>query len=97
MPLPIQEEIYTPGSPILTPENLSSALHGDDVEGTLPQHTSLLSHTTIDDEDDHDLDYAETSKGKTVPTRIVWPYEGTKVYITGTFAGWSKKYRMHRV
>jgi hypothetical protein len=94
LPLPIQEEVYTPGSPIITPDDLSNALR-DDPETTLPHHASLLSHTTLDEDEDVDL-LDQVDKGKTVPTTIEWKQPGNKVYITGTFAGWSKKYRMHR-
>ena len=96
LPLPIQEEVYTPGSPIISPDDLSSALHEDDVEGTLPHHTSLLSHGTIDEDEEGEMELPDPAKGKTVPTLIEWKQPGNKVYITGTFAAWSKKYRMHR-
>ena len=94
LPLPIQEEIYTPGSPIITPDDLSTALR-EEAEGTLPSHTSLLSHTTLDDDEDVDL-LDHGAKGRAVPTTIQWTHGGSKVYVTGTFANWSKKYRMHR-
>ena len=129
LPLPIQEEDYTPGSPIITAVDVLSphgrgartgvgtggadggietgaseltVLDDDGGEGTLPHQSSLLSNnTTVDGEEeeretDADADAAEESKGRTVPTVIKWRQPGSRVYITGTFAAWSKKYRMHR-
>ena len=98
LPLPIQEEVYTPGSPIITPADVSSVLIDDDFDGALPRRTSLLSHTTADeDEIDEDQGYGlEGTRGGTVPTRVEWKQSGDRVYITGTFAAWSRKYRMHR-
>ncbi|MCJ1247204.1 hypothetical protein MMC30_004418 [Trapelia coarctata] len=100
LPLPIQEEVYTPGSPIITPADITSVLNEDgDVDGALVRRTSLLSHTTADDDEiDDDLQAygLEGARGGTVPTRIEWKQGGDRVYITGTFASWSRKYRMHR-
>ena len=97
LPLPIQEEVYTPGSPIITPGDLSTELEDDDdVDGPLPQRASLLSHTTMD-EDEESAEYElDLAKGKTVPTTVEWRGHAEKIYITGTFAAWSRKYRMHR-
>ena len=100
LPLPIQEEVYTPGSPIITPADITSVLNDDgDGDGVLVRRTSLLSHTTADDDEiDDDLQAygLEGARGGTVPTRIEWKQGGDRVYITGTFASWSRKYRMHR-
>lgn len=97
LPLPIQEEVYTPGSPIISPADLQSDLHDEELEGQIPRRTSLLSHTTLDDEDvDYEALGYEGAKGKTVPTTVEWKQAGERVYVTGTFAGWSRKYRMHR-
>ena len=95
LPLPIQEEVYTPGSPIISPADVSSALHEDEVDGILPRKSSITSHTTLEDDDLED-ELPEGAKGKTVPTLVEWRQGGDKVYITGTFASWSRKYRMHR-
>ena len=98
LPLPIEEEVHTPGSPIISPADLSSALHEDDVDGALPRRSSILSSTTAD-EDDNDYDQGynlDGSRGRTVPTRVEWKQGGDRVYVTGTFASWSRKYRMHR-
>ena len=96
LPLPIQEEVYTPGSPIISPDDISSALHEDEIEGRIPHQTSLLSHGTLDEDEAGEVELLDAAKGKTVPTLIEWKQPGNKVYITGTFATWSKKYRMNR-
>ena len=98
LPLPIQEEDHTPGSPIISPQEISSALQEDEIEGRLPKRTSILSSTTLDeDEADDDLQaYGNGVTGRTVPTTIEWNHGGDRIYVTGSFAGWEKKHRMHR-
>ncbi|KAF2823917.1 AMPKBI-domain-containing protein [Ophiobolus disseminans] len=92
LPLPIEEENHQPGSPIL-----SSPIDHDDVGGPLPrQNMSILSTTTADDEELGD-EFKSPSTGRpTVPTLIEWEGPGERVYVTGTFAGWNKKYKLHR-
>ena len=99
LPLPIEEEVYTPGSPIISPADLSTALQEYNSDGAVPRRTSILSSTTVDEDDidDEFQTYAlDGSRGRTVPTSIEWKQKGERVYITGTFASWSRKYRMHR-
>ncbi|CAF9911673.1 MAG: hypothetical protein HETSPECPRED_000413 [Heterodermia speciosa] len=97
LPLPIEEELHTPGSPILTPGGISSELHDDDMEVELPRQLSALSSTTVDEDeyDDELPQYPEASQ-RTVPTTVWWKKPGDKVYVTGTFTSWSRKYRMNR-
>ena len=94
LPLRIQEEVYTPGSPIITPDDFANALN-DDMDEGIAHQTSILSRTTLDEDEDIDL-LDPVGKGMTVPTILEWRQPGEKVFITGTFAGWSRKYRMHR-
>lgn len=98
LPLPIEEEIHTPGSPILTPAGFSSVLHEDDVEGPLPRQASGVSSTTIDEDDigDELQPFALDDSRRTVPTVVTWNQGGDKVYVTGTFTSWSRKFRMNR-
>ncbi|KAK7531279.1 5'-AMP-activated protein kinase beta subunit, interation domain-containing protein [Phyllosticta citribraziliensis] len=98
LPLPIEEEVHTPGSPIISPTDLHSSITQDDVEGVLPGRApSVLSSTTADDEEPGD-ESLETDgvMRPAVPTVIEWLGPGEKVYVTGTFAGWNKKFRLHR-
>lgn len=98
LPLPIEEEVHTPGSPIITPADLSSALHYEDVEGALPRQTSIVSNITIDDDElcDELQPYPFEGSKRTVPTLVQWKQGGDKVYVTGTFTSWSRKFRMTR-
>ncbi|KAH5148801.1 hypothetical protein HBH70_031490 [Parastagonospora nodorum] len=96
LPLPIEEEDYRPGSPILDAQNYSSPIDHNEVEGALPRHSSMLSTTTADDEDLGEEFKGPNTGRPTVPTLIEWEGEGERVYATGTFAGWNRKYRLHR-
>ncbi|KAF1947135.1 AMPKBI-domain-containing protein [Clathrospora elynae] len=95
LPLPIEEEVYTPGSPIIAPHEDESSPIDHDVEGALPRRSSMLSTTTADDEDLGDEFKQPTTGRPTVPTLIEWEGPGERVYVTGTFAGWNRKYRLH--
>ena len=56
----------------------------------------MVSQTTLDDDDDvgDELPPVDPSR-PTVETTIEWNYSGHRVYVTGTFANWEKKFRMH--
>ena len=97
LPLPIGEEIHKPGSPILDAEG-SSALHGDEVHGLLPRQTSTESSVTLEDELGNELRQYPSYEGHTgtVPTMVYWKHGGEKVYVTGTFTNWSRKYRLNK-
>ena len=96
LPLPIEEEVHTPGSPIISPTDLASPLDHSEVEGALPRRTSMLSSTTADDDDLGEEFKVPTPGRPTVPTLIEWEGAGDRVYVTGTFAGWNRKYRLHK-
>jgi hypothetical protein len=56
----------------------------------------MLSTTTADDEDLGE-EFKTPGQGRpTVPTLIEWEGPGERVYVTGTFAGWNRKYKLHR-
>ena len=98
LPLPIEEELHTPGSPIITPSGIPSDIRDDDIEDLLPNRVSMVSNTTLDEEDivEELQPYPPADSRKTVPTLIEWKQGGDKVYVTGTFASWSRKFRMNR-
>lgn len=98
LPLPIEEEVHTPGSPIFTPAGILSTLDDDDLEGPLPEQASVISNTTLDDEEISDelQPYSLEESRRTVPTVVEWKQGGDKVYVTGTFTSWSRKFRMYR-
>merc|ERR1711939_544523 len=99
LPLPIEEEVHTPGSPIIAPTDMEAPVL--DIEAldneTLGRRSSALSTTTVDEEDAEEL---RIDKNKaTVPTPFEWKIQGSeqKVYVTGTIFQWNKKYRLHAV
>ncbi|KAL8843107.1 MAG: hypothetical protein Q9170_000237 [Blastenia crenularia] len=99
LPLPIGEEDHTPGSPIITPAEISSVLDGDEIDGILPRQASVLSSTTAEDDDvagDELQPYPLEGPRRTVPTILQWKHGGDRVYVTGTFTSWSRKFRMHQ-
>ena len=99
LPLPIEEELHTPGSPIIPPEDMNSPLEALDSEGTLPRRTSMLSSTTLDEDeaigDETFLPDPHTFL-PTVPTEITWRGSAEKVYVTGTFVNWERKFKLPR-
>lgn len=97
LPLPIEEEVHTPGSPIIAPADIDApVLDVESLDGeALPRRTSALSNTTIDEEDAEELRVDKT--GATVPTTFEWSGPGEKVYVTGTIFQWNKKHRLHPV
>lgn len=98
LPLPIEEEIHAPGSPIITSADLSSALDEDELDSTLPRRTSVLSSVTLDDDElgDELQAYPLDGTRTTVPTLVEWKQGGEKVYVTGTFAAWQRKFRLQK-
>lgn len=99
MPLPIGDATATPGSPVTGPP--------DSHIGTLPHDRLLDEHgdpdhsnvgnTTIDEDEivDELQPYTVSGVGKAIPTIIQWAGPGKKVYVTGTFVNWEKKFRLH--
>ncbi|GAO18595.1 hypothetical protein UVI_02021810 [Ustilaginoidea virens] len=95
LPLPIQEEVHTPGSPILAPEEgLPDVELGESSDG-LTRKSSALSATTVDDEEYEELRVDKTSP--VVATKIEWKRGGDKIYVTGTIFQWNRKQRLHPV
>ncbi|KAL7625483.1 galactose metabolism- protein [Parahypoxylon ruwenzoriense] len=95
LPLPIEEEIHTPGSPIVAPSDAGTAVIEDiaplDDSNSIPRRASGLSNAT-DEDDSEELRVDKTRP--TIPTRIEWSRSGQKVYVTGTPFQWSKKQRL---
>lgn len=100
LPLAIADEVRAPDSPPLEPAGTTDEEISifDDEDADLPRKNSALSSATADDEDvGHELQpYAVDTGGvNVVPTRIDWKGDGERVYVTGTFAHWDKKFRLH--
>lgn len=97
LPLPIEEEVHTPGSPIIAPADLGEPLEvldGLDVN-EYQRSGSILSSTTLDEEDAEELRVDRTRP--VVPTRLEWLRGGDKVYVTGTIFQWNRKTRLQPV
>ncbi|KAH7008075.1 hypothetical protein EDB80DRAFT_871904 [Ilyonectria destructans] len=97
LPLPIEEEVHTPGSPILAPEQdtaLPDVEHIDSSDG-MTRKSSALSATTVDEEEGEELRVDKTRP--TVPTKLEWRRGGDKIYVTGTIFQWNRKQRLHPV
>ncbi|KEF58219.1 uncharacterized protein A1O9_06145 [Exophiala aquamarina CBS 119918] len=106
LPLPIAD-VTIPESPTLLPVDKSNAdvpiFETDEplsaVEPALRRKSSMLSETTTQSEEDvgDELQpFPVDTSSQTVPTVIEWNHGGHKVYVTGTFANWEKKYRLHQ-
>ncbi|KAF2659077.1 carbohydrate-binding module family 48 protein [Lophiostoma macrostomum CBS 122681] len=96
LPLPIEEEDLAPGSPIISPADLASPVDIGEIDGVLPRRTgSVLSNTTAEEDDQLD-EFQGPQNVPTVPTIVEWEGPGERVYVTGTFAGWNRKYKLHR-
>lgn len=54
----------------------------------LQRRGSVRSTTTVED------DEVTIDESRSIPTLVTWTDGGNKVYITGTFCGWRKKYRL---
>lgn len=104
LPLPIAD-VPIPESPTLLPVDKSNAdvplFETDDpLTGSDPplrRKSSMLStNTQSEDEVNEELQpYAVNPTTQTTPTVIEWNQGGNKVYVTGTFANWERKYRLH--
>ncbi|KAH8772835.1 hypothetical protein F5883DRAFT_37859 [Diaporthe sp. PMI_573] len=98
MPLPIEEEVHTPGSPITAPEDAGGPVEALDLsggDGDIARKSSNLSTTTVDEDDAEELRVDKTRP--TVPTRLEWLRGGERVYVTGTIFQWNRKQRLHPV
>ncbi|KAG5980513.1 hypothetical protein E4U54_006779, partial [Claviceps lovelessii] len=104
LPLPIEEEVHTPGSPILAPEEAAEEEEeaaivtevelGESSDGFTRNH-SAVSATTVDDDEFEELRVDKTRP--VVPTKIEWSRGGEKIYVTGTIFQWNRKQRLHPV
>lgn len=97
LPLPIEEEVHTPGSPMISPTGLELPIFDAELpeNESLPRRSSNLSNSTIDEDDAEELQVDKTKA--TVPIIFEWCHGGDKVYVTGTIFQWNKKYCLHPV
>lgn len=100
LPLPIGDATTTPGSPISGPEDshIQSMPADRLLDEQMDPEASNLSNNTLDgDEIVDELEpFTASGVGKAIPTTIEWTQPGQKVYVTGTFVNWEKKFKLHR-
>lgn len=101
LPLPIEEEVHTPGSPILGPADADAQAPLPDLDPlevgeTLARPLSALSNSD-DDEDNQELITQRDKPG--VPTLFTYHGKETtaKAYVTGTPFDWSRKHKLFPV
>lgn len=96
MPLPIGDATTTPGSPISGPED--SHIQSMPADQLLDGHMQAGSHVSTNTLDGDEMvdELQPFGVGKAVPTIIEWSGPGDKVYVTGTFVNWEKKFKLHR-
>ena len=96
LPLPIGDSMSTPGSPIGASGSLGATATFDN--RNLDVYHDRGSGDAIDDEDmtDELEPYPISGVNMAVPTTIEWHGDGEKVYVTGTFVNWARKFRLHK-
>lgn len=100
LPLPIGDANTTPGSPISGPED--SHIQSLPADRVLDQHMDAeatdVSRATVEADElgDEFQPFTPSGVGKAVPTVIEWSGPGQKVYVTGTFVNWEKKFKLYR-
>ncbi|KAG6005698.1 hypothetical protein E4U21_007762 [Claviceps maximensis] len=95
LPLPIEEEVHTPGSPILASDEGPADVELGETSDGFTRNPSAVSATTVDDEEFEELRVDKTRP--VVPTKIEWTRGGDKIYVTGTIFQWNRKQRLHPV
>ncbi|RKF61767.1 SNF1 protein kinase subunit beta-3 [Golovinomyces cichoracearum] len=97
LPLPIEEEVHTPGSPIISPADVETPLLDLELleNEALQRQASNLSNSTIDEEDAEELGVDRTKP--IIPVTFEWAHGGEKIYVTGTIFQWNKKHCLHPV
>lgn len=98
LPLPIEEELHTPGSPIIAPEEGGEPVaEVEALDSDMTRKSSALSGTSVDDEEDDGGGLVTDRTRPTVPTTLRWLRGGEKIYITGTIFHWNRKHRLQPV
>ncbi|EED12474.1 Snf1 kinase complex beta-subunit Gal83, putative [Talaromyces stipitatus ATCC 10500] len=99
LPLPIGDANATPGSPVIAPVDSQVDSVPFELENQIPQATISLDDPHVDEDEVEDEMQAYAMHGpgsKAVPTVIEWRGTGDRVFVTGTFVNWEKKFRLHK-
>ncbi|KAI2084169.1 galactose metabolism- protein [Ophidiomyces ophidiicola] len=93
LPLPIGDALSIPGSPITATGSLGATAAFDRAE----MKSALGDAIEDDDEVVDELEpFATADLSKAVSTFLEWKGGGEKVYVTGTFVNWSRKFRLSK-
>lgn len=100
LPLAIEEEDHTPGSPILTPANVASPVDSNEADSDIPRRSSVISSNVDEEEEPDEFQGHMPETAANVPkiaTVIEWrdAPQDERVYVTGTFTDWQRKFRLH--
>ncbi|KAF2157958.1 carbohydrate-binding module family 48 protein [Myriangium duriaei CBS 260.36] len=104
LPLPIEEEEHKPGSPLGDkPEDDTAAippLEINETESQVQRKNSVISSNADDEEEPDEFLGPAPEAGANVPrvpTLLEWrdAKPGDKVYVTGTFTNWERKFRLY--
>ena len=100
LPLPIEEELHTPGSPILAPQDDLQDLPqpgdvGESSTDALTRKSSGVSAGTAEEDDTEELRVDKTRP--VVPTKLEWNRGGERIYVTGSIFQWNRKQRLQPV
>lgn len=88
-----------PGSPITASGSLGAAAAFDNANLEVSPGKSELGDYAADDDDDLGYGlgtYGSGDSSKTVSTVVEWKAGGEKVYVTGTFVNWARKFKLHK-
>ncbi|KAL4918039.1 hypothetical protein BDW62DRAFT_70860 [Aspergillus aurantiobrunneus] len=96
MPLPIGDATATPGSPISGPDDSSPLAPAQAPDDKTAEAKPDITAVEDDDAIDELQPLATSGVGRAIPTTIEWTAGGNKVYVTGTFVNWEKKFRLHK-
>ena len=98
LPLPIGDAMTAPGSPITASGSLGAAAAFDNANLEVSPSKSELGDYMAEDDDIGDGlgSYGSGDLVKTVSTVIEWRAGGEKVYVTGTFVNWARKFKLYK-
>lgn len=99
LPLPIGDAMTAPGSPITASGSLgaTAAFDNANLEVSPGGRSELGDYPAEDDDLEYGLgSYGSGDSDKTVTTVVEWRAGGEKVYVTGTFVNWARKFKLHK-
>lgn len=97
LPLPIGDAMSVPGSPITASGSLGGTAAFERSE-TYPEKPDLSDIAADDDDElvDELEPYESPGLTKSISTPIEWKGGGEKIYVTGTFVNWARKFKLHK-